>query len=116
MTELKKFVVKKSQWLRGEGPSVLLRRTTHKMCCLGFASLACGLKENDIIDVSIPSNVCSNLYSAYPASFFDGLRPESQSIMDIMRINDDVSLNDEERIFSLKQKFSELGIEVIFED
>lgn len=116
MTELKKFVVKKSQWLRGEGPSVLMHRTTHKMCCLGFASLACGLEENDIFGVSMPGGVCSDLDLAYPSSFFDGPGRESESIIDIMRINDDLYLNDEERILKLKQKFNELDIEIIFED
>jgi hypothetical protein len=116
MTELKKFVVKKSQWLRGEGPSMLLDARTYKMCCLGFASLACGLKENDILGISMPGGVCSDLDSAYPASFFDKPGRESQPIIDIMRINDNPYFNDEERILGLKQKFNELDIEIVFED
>ncbi len=60
MMELKKFIVQKSKWLRGEGPSRLPRSCDNKMCCLGFVSLACGLERDDILDVSLPSGVYSN--------------------------------------------------------
>lgn len=38
-------VIEREKWIHGEGSSesYLLRHSDGKMCCLGFASLACGL-------------------------------------------------------------------------
>lgn len=119
MTELKKFVVKKSKWLRGEGAnkSYLLRQLDNKMCCLGFASLACKIDQNDFYGIRIPTSVSS--HSKYPKSFFNFNEDEfeeSNCIGEIMEINDDPSLGDEERISQLTKKFNELNIEIVFED
>lgn len=42
--------VSRSKWLRGEGSqrSFLLREEDGKMCCMGFAAIAAGLKPEDI--------------------------------------------------------------------
>lgn len=125
--ELKKFVVKKSQWLRGEGhyESFLLRDSDGKMCCLGFASLACGLDVNDIYNVPCPCDVDNTSLNKYPNSFFienhinhHGYTRFSNSdlISKIMATNDDEDLNDDERILKLIDKFAELEIEVSFEE
>lgn len=120
MMELKKFVVKKSQWLRGESSSksYLLRQLDNKMCCLGFASLACKIDQSDISGIRIPTSVAS--HSKYPKSFFANFDEdefeESNCIGEIMEINDDPSLGDEERMSQLTKKFSKIGIEIVFED
>lgn len=43
-------VIEREKWLHGEGSleSCLLRSSDGKMCCLGFASLACGLDQEQI--------------------------------------------------------------------
>lgn len=53
VTEL---VIDRKTWFHGTMGSKLLR-PDGKMCCLGFLSLAGGLKKEDILDVGMPSSV-----------------------------------------------------------
>lgn len=49
------LVIDRSKWMRGEEkPGKLLRKSDGKMCCLGFFSLACGLKPDEIIELGEP--------------------------------------------------------------
>lgn len=50
-----RVVIDKSQWARGAiGESALLNPGTKKMCCLGFACLAIGIKQEEIADKLMP--------------------------------------------------------------
>ena len=51
------LVIDRRRWLRGEGGlvSALYRDSDRKMCCLGFACLASGLRVADIRNKALPS-------------------------------------------------------------
>lgn len=65
---MKELVIDRTRWYRGQSDikSRLLRSSDMKMCCLGFYSLACGLKEENIKNVAFPSSI--RLRSMYPDS------------------------------------------------
>lgn len=55
MTEV---TVERHRWYRGQKQgSMLLRNQDNKMCCLGFAALACGLGPKQIRGIPTPAAV-----------------------------------------------------------
>jgi len=110
-----KLVIDRKQWLRGEGGhrSYLLRKSDRKMCCLGFFSLACGLREDQILGVVSPRDL---LDSPTQMSFlFDDEGLSSSFVGDhLMATNDDPSLHDADREKNITRLFAENGIEVSF--
>jgi hypothetical protein len=58
--DVKKFVVKRNKWLRGNTDDSTLLDSRGRMCCLGFYSRACGLPKKMIADESAPANAVNN--------------------------------------------------------
>lgn len=56
MTEVTAFVIKRSEWLRGEGAinSYLLREEDGKRCCVGIYARACGVPDDHLAGQSWP--------------------------------------------------------------
>lgn len=52
-----KVTVDRDRWIRGEINSRLLREGDRKMCCLGFACIAAGVPEAQILGVLTPASV-----------------------------------------------------------
>ena len=120
---MEKLIIKRSEWLRGEGydRSALLRPFDNKKCCLGFYALSCGLKEKDIIGIDSPSRL-RNYLSDRPK---DDLQPdwlfvsknhyyESKDCCTLMNINDSKSCSDEKREKIISETFAKHGVEVEF--
>lgn len=57
--ELVNVVIDRKRWLHGEGNdnSYLKREGDGKMCCLGFASCALGVKERTLVNVKVPTQL-----------------------------------------------------------
>lgn len=101
---MKKVVVKRSQWLRGEGVSAscLLRYSDHKRCCLGFMCSADGHSDDVLIERKTPYE------------FYDGLR--HLWMIDAMIVNDSRTVSDAERELAI-QRLGLLGdYDFVFED
>lgn len=90
--ERKKFVVKRSEWLRGgrdgmggAAASRLIDVLGHK-CCLGFAGVQlCNLRPGQMVGCGTPRSA-DHLISAYRDGM-PGLMVES-TLSEIMRVND----------------------------
>lgn len=115
-SDVKKFTVERSSWLRGKGmwKSKLLNANGEK-CCLGFYALECGLKEENILNAGIPKDVA--IEGAKWDTFLltdDGLT--SQMSKELMRLNDNDFITDEVREWELKKVFENCGVAVSFVD
>ena len=114
---MKKFIVDRKTWLRGEGGSrsSLLRANDNKMCCLGFLSCELGLQKSEIREVPHPANL-SLIRSV--RNKFEGLLNEESRLTnvceEIMRYNDSKNITDAERENSLTKEFKSINWEVEF--
>ena len=110
--------VKRSQWLRGEGPkgSKLLRSSDNKMCCMGFASIVAGISKEFIEDHGTVGDVCLPEFKDIPESLWLFQREEHTTRYAIYGTNDNERLTDEEREAKLKALGEQVGIKFDFED
>lgn len=111
MNEVKKLVIDRSRWLRGERhqPSKLLRAKDGKMCCLGFFGVACGVPQELLLEYAGP----------YSSSKDGGIWPEWCSSGRCGRLygpNDRKDLSDAARESEIARIFAEHGVEVVFTD
>lgn len=115
MTEVTSFVIKRSEWLRGEGAieSALLRPRDGKRCCVGIYARACGVGDNAIANFFWPgdrdceSNMCGwVLPGSHWLHQVDGL----------VTANDSIYLDESEREHHIARIFADHGITVTFED
>lgn len=125
--DVKKFVVKRSKWFRGQGDEQSrLQTNNNKMCCLGFYAKECGLKKKHIIDVASPSKIeydirilwKSFLFNRKEAELADDLIRISDSNItnDLMEINDSEVISEKIRERQLKDLFKAQGIKLKFID
>jgi hypothetical protein len=123
------LIIDRSKWLRGEGfyESYLLRPRDGKMCCLGFYSLACGLKEEQIRNVKSPRSLVSgdpsgaNLLNDTCGSWLiyeDNVRTVYHSLdtAELMDHNDTRGESDSEREKWITKIFAKHGVTVRFVD
>jgi hypothetical protein len=108
-----KLIIDRNKWLRGEGDedSYLLRSSDGKMCCLGFLAKECGHADCEISDVCAPPKIRnrkSKMNDLVEGSLPSGLCSE------LMMENDDQGKSDSYREMFIKEKLSELDIEVEF--
>lgn len=102
-----KLKINCNEWLRGEdsSDSFLLRPSDSKMCCLGFLARECGLTETEIYDRNDFSEVrCTNL--------MEQIRNSQHQLF--ISINDNPTIEDEERKQELTRLFKLYNIEVEF--
>ena len=70
-----KVRIDRARWLHARnkktgGSSMLLRRSDNRMCCLGFACLAAGLTEADIVGVTVPIRLPQQARQQLPSEWF----------------------------------------------
>ena len=108
-----KVTVKRSNWYRGKGSasSMLLRSGDGKMCCLGFAALACGYDPKDIIATSGPLSMSD--FSKWPTNPAPASNDANYGTL--MRTNDFEHMTDEEREARLIEEGKAVGLEFEFE-
>lgn len=101
-------VVKRSQWLRGEGPShsYLRRDTDGKMCCLGFACLAIGATPDDITSLRYPETVEGIQWPE------QNMRDEDSTSSAMVRVNDSARADVTEAV--RERMIAELGADLGF--
>jgi len=74
------------------------------MCCLGFYAKACGLKDEEILDVDYPTQVAD-------------WHPQTNRLQqNIVCVNDDSCMGDSTRESELISIFAVLGIVIRFVD
>lgn len=104
--ELTKVVIKRSEWLRGEGSgrSYLIRKSDNKKCCVGFALEQAGYERNELLGI--------HAYDSLRHHF----RVHDPFRLQIYKINDAPILTKTEREIKLIKAFKELGISISFVD
>lgn len=97
-------VVDRAKWLRGEGSydSCLLRPDDRKMCCLGFACKALGLRDDVIESVGEPCEL-------------DWEHPlKRANVKSLVVANDNTDITDDAREASLIEDGQKLGLNFSF--
>jgi len=125
MTDLKKFTVKREQWLRGGGSfDSELRNAEGKMCCLGFCALQVfDYDPSDIEGVAYPHEIDDGLEEYILRNDWEKVFTLESEESDAVRyldaiagVNDSKLLSDDEREEKLTSLFHDAGIEIEFED
>jgi hypothetical protein len=117
-----KLVIKRSEWLRGEGvkDSALLRTCDNKMCCLGFLAVSLDATKESIADKASPACVPTIKWPEGFVKPYPFLKKHNQytnsDCCELMEINDATDLPEEEREAELTKYFKRAGIEVEFVD
>lgn len=119
--DVKEFVVKRSQWLRGDFENSYLADNTGKKCCLGFYSCAAGFLDKDIKMQGAPNELVDSSGKVWDTFLLghpseDSEPCNSDACFDLMSINDYDEYDDAEREDLLKEKFAEHGVKVTFID
>lgn len=117
--DVKTFTVKRSEWLRGFNINSCLLNEDGKMCCLGFYARACGLRKQDILDMSDPeqcTSVKNKKWNTFLIDDDDGSDDNSQYCWELMEANDDKNLSDKKREKKLTSTFKKAGVKVEFVD
>jgi hypothetical protein len=111
--DVEKFTINRTTWLRGEQGTLL--NAEKKMCCLGFYSLACGLKPKHIDDHGSPQEVIQyNELIEWESFLLNNDNMDTITCEKLINVNDDPHLNDKEREKSLKKIFKSNGVKVKF--
>lgn len=116
---MEKLIIDRKKWLRGTRiGSKLLKKTTRKMCCLGFFVRQCGFKIKDIENITSPEIVVAHNKQISPDNLIyrllrDG-RLDSDITYELMRINDSNKISEEVREKELTRLFKKIKFEVEF--
>lgn len=113
--------INRQTWLRGKGSvrSRLLCRSNQKRCCLGTVLGDAGMPDEALLDRSAPSiiEVYSEGKYKIPTSMqwlLDEYGLDSDACACLMKINDSMSIDDDERERQLIAVFAENGVDVEF--
>lgn len=124
---MRQLVISESKWYRGKGDiaSRLCRISDGMMCCLGFEAIANGLKPENIMNISFPSDIGSNRDE--PEGYIPAALPDSMKWLledptadhqsferTIGGVNDDISISDDERKATLRPLFAHGNVELVF--
>ena len=110
---MKKFTVRRSKWLRGEGQGCLLDHSGN-MCCLGFAvNQISRVTKKRLLYAEMPSCV---LKTTKETTFTTNGVFDKDFVKKAARLNDNIIISDSVREKSLTKIFKENGIEVTFKD
>lgn len=106
----KSFVIDRTKWLHGNDDGLLLSEEG-KMCCLGFYTKSCGVKNEHILNVGVPSKLNDNDLMKLPS----WLRKfGSKNVAELVSFNDDSEMPEKEREKSISKIFKKLHINVRF--
>lgn len=108
---VKRFTIKRNEWLRGNPDEGKLLNYEGKMCCLGIYLKACGVPAEDLEDKDMPSELaCEYKLPAWLATEEDELVP----VVKLANKNDEAGLAPAVREKQLRELFKEQGIVVRF--
>ena len=111
-----KVQVERDNWLRGEGASYL-RDHDGRMCCIGFACLAAGMKEEDIVGHMMVISDClemGDVPEVLKATLMEDNGSASEEADELYVTNDNRSISDSQRETMLKDYGKAAGIEFEF--
>ena len=122
-----KVIVDRTRWYRGKGSfGARLRispgqmgEDTGKMCCLGFACLKTGLTKEQIEGFTFPSDAIKEACMEVPKGLLGLINVDSNNNTSLLasilaNINDNTSLNDNDRELELIKFGKEAGIKFTF--
>lgn len=111
-----KLIIDRARWLRGTGnDSKLLDPMTQKMCCLGFYATACGLKDEDINNHSMPSCIAGNkIPDTMKWLIGSSQYLDSDAANKLARINDRISISEDDREGTIINLFEKHDVQVEF--
>lgn len=121
---MKKLVIDRSRWLRGEGAndSALLRPKDQRMCCLGIYLQSCGVPADDLAGRKYPSSVHGTMApeAAWTVSNDPYRGPyaidNNPAFAVLATTNDNPKLAAREREQRITEVFAIHGVEVTFVD
>lgn len=110
-----KVKIDRSYWARSSKRKYVvdnnLLNDDGSMCCLGFVSLACGLKKKDISNIGLPYAV-DQLPNKKYTEIWEAV---CQECGEIAEVNDDyIGKSDAQREAKLTKMFKKIGIDVSF--
>lgn len=112
MAEVKRFTIDRRKWARGgkNGDSQLLNYLGNR-CCLGFYLKACGVPDENILNMGMPSEV-------YDQRLVPRWLRDVDEAGAIAVLNDDdgdeFELKEEEREEAVRAAFAAYGVQVKF--
>lgn len=119
----KRLVISVRRWLRatndGYAGGSLYDKQSKRMCCLGFASRACGAKVKNIKNIGFPAAVKhvwtkALLRKQLPWLFNTAGDASSVLAYKLGEINDDDGTTDAFKKKEIKRIFKEHGVKVVF--
>lgn len=127
---MKRLVIDRTTWLRGDSKnSSLLRTEDGKMCCLGFCALQAGFTPEQIEDKPEPTGVSTidDPDDLWPDGILERIEdtdPETDELVveycttlvtdELMATNDNENLLDSEREKKITSLFASIGITAEF--
>lgn len=113
---MKKLVIERSRWQRGDKHKAALLTGEGTMCCLGFLAVDCGATPGDILDETTPE-IVPNI--AWPEDVIEeneaaGRFHDSRWTCKAIDINDSPTLSEEYRERDLAEHFAKIGYELEF--
>lgn len=140
---MKQLVIDRAKWRTGDESSLksgkgrtMLKNEEGYMCCLGFYCVQAGIPEEIIYNKTSPLCLVRDLLESYTLELYDKYYTDILDIQQLvyifdsedpsemlntelckvaMEINDSPTLTKEIREITLKKRFNEYGIEVIFQ-
>jgi hypothetical protein len=110
---MKKFVIDRSKWLRGEGSDYsFLLRADKKMCCLGQICKQQGIPLKEMIQVTSPANML--LLFQNKVRFLTDNYNHTDLAVKAMKINDSKEIDDVARESHLVKLFQDNNIALEF--
>ena len=120
MTEVKRFVINRNVWLRGDANrSRLLDPESRKQCCVGIYLSACGLTDDALEEYAQAEDVTEDGVPDWlfrgedPADDGPARRPSPVASI-LYSVNDDSALSEEMRESRVAHHFASQGITVEF--
>lgn len=117
--EMKKLTIKRSEWVRGEGPWLSKLFTSKgKRCCLGFFGNSLGIPDREMKEIGSPGKFNeifrNEIFRAKTTLFPEILDEFSVSYAEFIEANDDESISSYDRERILKGLFKRIGVEAEF--
>lgn len=120
MKTITKLVITRSKWSTPDtlkkGEMNFLLRSNGRMCCLGFACIELGLKEEDILKNSMPNVVIHETSQLTKPLLWQKGMTDSALSYDAAEINDNKDITNEQREVKLIELFAKNNITLSFVD
>lgn len=108
---MRKLVIDRKVWLRGERASYLLRRHDRKMCCVGIYLKACGVPEEKFKGLAGIISVPEKVKFPEEAEWLRGL---DTLLYGLYAVNDALDLTEIQREAKIVKLFAQRDVEVTF--